>query len=410
MSAPVEETRRASAGHGLGEPELALVRYGELALKGRNRRMFEDALVRNLIAAVRPISAARVERSPGRLIVRPERAATEVARRACEVFGVKSVSPVWTCASEPEAIVALSRAVLGDHLARRPGPPPTFRVESRRAEKSFPIHSNDLDRHVAEHVLPDFPQVRVKLVDPELVLGIEVREARTYVFVDRIAGPGGLPVGTLGRALCLLSGGIDSPVAAWMAMKRGLSVSFVTYHSWPFIGDASKRKVEGIARALGRWQPPARLYVVPFADVQTAVRDAAPEPYRTVLYRRAMQRIASAIAGRDSFSALVTGESLGQVASQTLENITCIEAAAQLPVLRPLIGFDKDETIALARRIGTFELSNVQEPDCCTVFLPRSPVIRGKVEECERIETRFDLAGLVAKAVETAEIVRIEGG
>ena len=376
----------------LPPPELVLVRYGEISLKGGNRTQFESALVRNIRRAASAISPVEVERRQGRFVVRPQRRTQDVAHRLQDVFGIKSVSPAWGTASELDSIVALARAALVDALASRPRDRViTLRVETKRADKSFPMSSTDIDRYVAERVLTGLSGVRVKLDDPELTVGIDVRKERTYVFVERLPGPGGLPVGTLGRALCLLSGGIDSPVAAWLAMKRGLAVSFVTFHSYPFIGDASKRKVIELVRLLARFQPTSRLYVVPFAEMQTAIRDVAPEGYRTVLYRRAMQRIASAIAAKYELDALVTGDSLGQVASQTLENMTCIGAAAELPVLRPLLTYDKDDTIALARRIGTFEISNRQEPDCCTLFMPAHPVIRGKREICEGVEIH-DLA------------------
>jgi thiamine biosynthesis protein ThiI len=221
-------------------------------------------------------------------------------------------------------------------------------------------------------------------------------------------GPGGLPVGTLGSVLCLLSGGLDSPVAAWMTMKRGCRVGFVSFHSAPYLGEGSRKKVLDLARALGRYQGRSRLYVVPFAECQEQVRDAAPEGYRTVLYRRMMQRIASELAERDRWQALVTGESLGQVASQTLENMTCIGAAASLPVLRPLLGFDKEETIEIARRIGTFELSNRPEPDCCTVFQPRRPVIRGRLDLCHEVEAAIGMESLCARAVEGVEVIPVE--
>jgi thiamine biosynthesis protein ThiI len=386
-------------------PEMVLVRYGELSLKGGNRSQFESALVRNIRSAVKHISPVEVERRQGRFVVVPMRRVEEVARRLQDVFGIKSVSPVWGAPSQPDAIVDLAQRVLLDELATLPKERViTLRVETKRADKTFAMGSNEFDRYVADRVLVGLLGVRVKLEDPELTLGIDLRQERTYVFVRRWPGPGGLPVGTLGRALCLLSGGIDSPVAAWLGMKRGLAISYVTFHSYPYIGDASKRKVIDLVRALSRYQPTSRLYVVPFADVQIAVRDRAPESYRTVLYRRMMQRIASRIALKYELGALVTGDCLGQVASQTLENMSCIGAAAEIPVLRPLLTYDKDETIALARRIGTFDISNQQEPDCCTLFMPARPVIRGKLEVCTGVESEMDIEGLVERALAAVEI------
>lgn len=389
----------------LPPPEMVLVRYGEISLKGGNRSQFESALVRNIHSAVKPISTIEVERRQGRFVVVPKRRVEEVARRLQDVFGIKSVSPVWGTPSELKAIVDLARRVLHDALAALPKDRIiTLRVETKRADKTFPMSSNEVDRYVADQVLVGLQGVRVKLDDPELSLGIDLRQERTYVFVQRLPGPGGLPVGTLGRALCLLSGGIDSPVAAWLGMKRGLAISYVTFHSYPYIGDAAKRKVIDLVRALSRYQPTSRLYVVPFADIQTAVRDQAPESYRTVLYRRMMQRIASRIAMKYELSALLTGDCLGQVASQTLENMACIGAAAEIPLLRPLLTYDKDETIALARRIGTFDISNEQEPDCCTLFMPAHPVIRGKLEICAGVESEMDVEGLVERALASVEI------
>ena len=216
-------------------------------------------------------------------------------------------------------------------------------------------------------------------------------------------GPGGLPVGTLGRTMCLLSGGIDSPVAAWLTMKRGSRVDFCTFHSYPYIGESSKKKVLDLVRVLSRYQPRSRVHVVPFTHAQEAIRDHTPEPYRTILYRRMMQRIAARLGKRRRCGALVTGECLGQVASQTLENLGSIAAATAWPVLRPLISFDKEETIEIARRIGTFDVSSLPEPDCCTVFQPRKPVLRARPDDCEQAEAELDIESLVIEAVRGTE-------
>jgi len=394
----------------LSAPEMVLVRYGELGLKGKNRGSFEHALIRNMRAAAKPIAEVRVERKRGRMAVFAEARVAEVARRLQDVPGIKSVSPAWGCEAEPEAIAELARQVLHEALRDRPADEETsFRVKTSRADKRFPMTSTELDRYVAERALPGLERMRVDLSQPAMRLEIEVRPERAYVFVQRFPGPGGLPVGTLGRAMCLLSGGIDSPVAAYLAMKRGCQVSYVTFHSYPYIGEASKKKVLDLVRRLSRYQPRSRVFVVPFTEIQTTIRDRAPEPYRTVLYRRFMQRLASRLAHRDHCKALLTGESLGQVASQTLENMTCIEAAAALPVLRPLLTFDKEEAINLAQRINTYDLSILPEPDCCTVFMPSRPIIHGRVEACEEAEAELGVEALVERALEGTERIDIAG-
>ncbi|MFT5052362.1 MAG: thiamine biosynthesis protein ThiI [Chlamydiales bacterium] len=392
----------------LSSPELLLVRYGELALKGGNRKFFERTLARNIRSAAKQVSPVELELHQGRIHVIPERRPMEVARRLRDVFGIKTVSPAWGTENDPEAIVAMAGNLMEQVLPANPDKPVTFRVRSRRAEKRFPLDSGELDRYVAEKILPGPERVKVQLKDPEIELGIEVREKRTWLFHERLAGPGGLPVGTLGRVLCLISGGIDSPVASWMAMKRGCSVGFITFHSYPFIGESAKKKVIDLVRLLGRYQAQSRILIAPFTEVQTAIRDNAPEAYRTVLYRRMMQRIASNLAHKYHYQALVTGDSMGQVASQTLENMTCIAAANTLPMLQPLIGFDKEEIIERAQRIGTFETSIKPEPDCCTVFQPRKPVIRGRLEECLKAEADLDVEGLVQSAVDAAESLTLE--
>lgn len=395
--------------------EMILVRYGELTLKGGNRPAFESKLIHNVKKALKQVAPVHLERRRDRLAVFPERRFAQVTRRLQDVFGISSLSPAWGTAPEPEAIAEVAARVLGDVLDPLPKPAPearlSFRVSTQRGDKRFPMTSVELDRFVADRVLPLYgDRLLVRMKDAELNLGIDVRKGRAYVFARRLPGAGGLPVGTLGRGLCLLSGGIDSPVAAWLAMKRGLSVAFLSFHSYPFLGDSSKQKIARLVRALSRYQPRNRLFVAPFTEVQTAIRDRAPEAYRTVLYRRMMQRIASRVALRDRAQVLVTGESLGQVASQTVENLTCIGEASELPVLRPLIAYDKQETIALARRIGTLETSNLPEPDCCTVFMPSRPVIRGRLAECEAAEARLDVAGLVEGALAGMEVVDVREG
>jgi tRNA uracil 4-sulfurtransferase len=391
------------------EPDVILVRYGELALKGGNRVDFERQLANNIRIALDAVAPVRVERHWGRMFVFPERRAEVAMQRLRDVFGITSISPARRAELDVEAIGRAAEEVLDEALAEHAGSGPVrFRVRATRSEKRFALTSVDLDRTIGGRLKPRDERLVVDLEEPDIVVGLDVRKEGAFVFARRIAGPGGLPVGTLGRALCLISGGIDSPVAANLAMKRGLSLAYVTYHSAPFIGESAKKKVVDLVRILSRFQPRhSRLWVVPFAATQVAIRDLGSAAYRTVLYRRMMQRIASRLAEREEAQALVTGECLGQVASQTLENLTCIQGAATLPVIRPLVSFDKEETIRLARRIGTFDLSAVQEPDCCTLFMPTKPVIRGKPETCAELESHLAVEQLVENALANAELVSI---
>lgn len=389
--------------------ELVLGRYGELWLKGKNRRDFERALQRATKHALEQVAPVRLVREGAQLLALPTPEAAgrvgDLARRMAEVFGFSSISRARTTASTPDAIAATAATVLADALDAYPrGRAIPFRVETRRADKSFPMVSTELDRYVADRVLgPYEDRLTVDLSHPELTLGIQVRAERSFVYAERIPGAGGLPVGTLGRGVALLSGGIDSPVASWMAMKRGMEVVFCAFHSFPYIGESYLAKVRRLVARLARFQVRSVLVELPFAAIQTAIRDGGPPAYRTVLYRRAMQRLACRVAAREKARALVTGESLGQVASQTLENLTCIGAASTLPVLRPLVAFDKTETITLARRIGTYDLSIEPEPDCCTVFQPKKPILRGRLEVCEDAERTLDLEPLLEESLAGAE-------
>jgi len=389
----------------LRDPDALVIRYGELALKGGNRRRYEQILRRNVAKALKPLGEVEVSVAHARILAYPKQRAMAMARRAAEVFGVTSVSPAYRVEANVEAICAQAGEVLDDYFARTiRGATLRFRVRVKRADKAFPMRSGELERVVADHVLIGKEGIEIDLREADLTLGIEVRGTENYVFLERLAGPGGLPVGTSGRGLCLLSGGIDSPVAAWLTMKRGMGVGFVSFDSFPYIGEGSMRKIEDLARRVTRFQGPAQWFVVPFTQIQEAIRDSCPERYRVVLYRRMMTRLASAIAQRAGYLALVTGESLGQVASQTIENIDLIGRAADRVILRPLITYDKEEAVTLARRIGTLELSSRPEPDCCTIFQPRAPVIFGQVEDCEFAESKLPMESLLRDALDRTRV------
>jgi len=389
----------------MNQKSTLLVRYGEIGLKGGNRPAFERALCSNLKAALGPLPGLVTLRRRGRILVEADVDLTAHTHRAAQVFGVTSLSPVSKLYLDPEAIKAKAAEVLVDALKQdfAGRTEVQFRITVNRGNKAFPMTSMQFTLEIADIVLPANPMLKVNLKEPELHLEVDIREEEALVFARRIKGPAGLPVGTMGRGLTLLSGGIDSPGAAWMMMKRGMRMEFISFYSFPHVGPQTREKIIRLGERLAEWQPRTVLHVVPFSPYQEAIRDCCPARYRTILYRRAMQRIASLVAARRKCRALITGESLGQVASQTMQNMTVIEDASRLPVLRPLIGMDKTEAISMARNIGTYQLSTLPAPDCCTVFQPDSPVIFGRLEEALEAEQALDIGTLTFEAVKGAE-------
>ncbi len=378
-----------------------LVRYGELALKGRNRSFFEKTLRRNLQHALRSFPGARVERMRGRLAAGPFENAIPPAKALARVFGVSSVSPVLSipAGSGPgdleKGALALVKEWLGGHPPRGKV---TFKVETRRADKSYPSTSAEISARLGAALLGAFPALQARMKDPELLVEVDIRSEAIFLSTGRIQGPGGLPVGTQAGGVLLLSGGIDSPVAGWLAMKRGMPLHAAHFDSYPYTSRESLRKVEDLAAVLASWGGGLRLHVFPFTAVQEAIKESCSARYHTVLFRRMMHRIARRLALETGGLAIVTGESLGQVASQTLENLAVIDQAVDLPVLRPLVTFDKQETVDLARRIGTFEISARPYPDCCTVFTPGNPVIRGKIEAALEEEKKYPWEDLLEES------------
>lgn len=388
-----------------------LVRYDEIGLKGGNRSFFEQQLQANLQRALCDVPGLCVQRIRGRALIHADAGAERLAEAAARVFGVASLSPALEVGRNEEEIQAAARELTAQALqaefAGRERVP--FRLTANRADKTFPLTSMELERELGRRLLAEFPPLRVDLERPDLNVEIDIRQEGVWVFAGRRPGPGGLPVGTLGRALCLLSGGIDSPVASWLAMKRGLRVELASFYSFPHVGPQFREKVIRLAEHLAAWQGHVILHVVPFAAYQEAIRDHGPERYRTLLYRRAMHRIATQLARRRRCGAVVTGESLGQVASQTLENLAVIEEASGLSVLRPLICYDKQETVALARRIGTYDLSLLPAQDCCTLFEPEAPVLYGRLAEAAAAEEGLDHHALLWDAIRRTERLHLPG-
>ena len=371
-----------------------IVRYHEIALKGRNRPFFVERLADNLRRVLSDLPGVTVQPVSSRISVQlPDEAPWETVRDRVEtVFGVANFS---RAREVPADLEALKRAAVEGLQGARFG---SFRVTTRRSDKSFPRNSSEIDREVGAAV-HTATGVRVDLENPELTVWVEVLRDRILYSFDKHPGPGGFPVGTSGRVLALISGGIDSPVAAWRMMKRGCRVVLAHFHAFPLLDRSTIDKTRELARILTRWQLRTRLLQVPFGPVQQAVVAACPAPLRVVLYRRFMVRIAEGLARRHRARALVTGESLGQVASQTLNNMVVIGEAARGAVLRPLVGMDKEEITAQARRIGTFGVSTLPDQDCCQLFVPRHPATAARPEDVARAEEALDVPGLVAAAL-----------
>lgn len=379
-----------------------LCRYGEIFLKSGNRRRFERTLRENVALAVSDLPGIGIDMPHGRIIAHADAAVVDDACvRLQRVFGLVSLSVATRVAPEIGAIgdaaVSLARAALD-----APAPPPSFKVESRRSDKRFPMRSPEISAVVGARVV-EATGLAVDVHRPALTIGVEVAADTVFVYAGARAAPGGLPVGTAGRGLLLLSGGIDSPVAGWLAAKRGLAQDAVYFHSPPYIGERSKDKVLALGKILARWQVLRSITVIPFTDAQKQLRDAGPAELAVVLYRRMMMRVADAIADRLHADTLITGENLGQVASQTIQNLSTIEDAARRLVLRPLATYDKVETTALARRIGTYETSILPFEDCCSLFVPPHPATSARIADAERTESSLDVAAIVAAAVAGAE-------
>jgi tRNA uracil 4-sulfurtransferase len=383
---------------------LLIGRLHEIALKGRNQWRFVEQLKRNLRAAFSDCHLGRMHCEGPRILTElPDEIGDELAiERARLVFGMQNFSVSYRTALDMDEIAREAIARARTAPAAR-----TFRVRTRRADKRFALNSMEIDRQVGAAVA-DTLGLKVDLGNPELTVSIEIMADGAFVSAGKIPGAGGLPVGISGRAMALLSGGIDSPVAAYRMMRRGLACDFVHFHSHPLVSPASKEKAADLAAYLTRYQFRSTLLLVAFGMLQREIVASAPKSLRVILYRRFMMRIASALAAKTGATALVTGESLGQVASQTLENMTVVERAASLPLLRPLVGMDKNEIIAQARTLGTFETSILPDQDCCTLFVPKHPETRARLEEVEAAEACLDVARMVADAAGAAEVVRFE--
>jgi thiamine biosynthesis protein ThiI len=380
-----------------------IVHYQEIALKGRNRPWFVARLVRNVREALSDLDVRRVHALMGRIevVLGPGTEWPVIRERLARVFGIGNFARAGRAPLDVEAIAAEILADLGDQQTE------SFRVSARRADKRFPLTSPQIEREVGGRI-KEARGWRVDLRNPGLTVHVEALSDEAFYFFGKERGPGGLPSGVSGRVVCLLSGGIDSPVAAWRMMRRGCRVLFVHFHSYPILSRASQEKTREIATLLTRYQLRSRLFLVPFGEIQQRVVLGVSPPLRVVIYRRLMMRIAEAVAREHRAQALVTGEVVGQVASQTLENLTQINDVVSMPVLRPLIGMDKEEITAEAQRLGTYPVSIIPDQDCCTLFTPRHPATRARREDVERAESLLPVDEIVAGAVAAAVVERFE--
>ena len=386
-----------------------LIKYGEIGIKGKNRHVFEDALAKQIRLALAKI--------PGEFTVRHERGrvyvhcegeweAGETVDALQHVFGIVGICPVHTYETrDPEALKSDILDYVSREYADRTA---TFKVTVRRVDKEFPGTSMEIAADLGEVILEHFPNLSVDVHNPDIMFDIEIRDT-VYIYSEIIPGPGGMPVGTNGSAMLCLSGGIDSPVAGWMIAKRGVSLDAVYFHAPPYTSERAREKVVDLARAVSAYAGPIRLYVVNFTDIQMAIYDHCPHEELTIIMRRYMMRIAEHFAKERGNLGIVTGESIGQVASQTMQSLMTTNAAVTLPVYRPLIGFDKNEIVEVAEKIGTYETSILPYEDCCTIFVAKHPVTKPVLEIIERSEAKLKgvVEELVEEAIRTVEVVRV---
>jgi len=387
--------------------EFILIKNGEIALKGLNRSIFEDALVKNIKRRLSPIFKADITKSQSTIMLEPLSenpdmdAAVEAIKR---IFGIAGFSRAAACEKDMDVM----RKVVVEYLADTYREVKTFKVEARRSDKKFPLTSPELARELGGEILSNFPHLKVDVHNPDLVVNVEVREKYTFIHGNQIKGAGGMPVGTSGRATIMISGGIDSPVAAWTMAKRGLVLDAVHFASPPYTSQRAEQKVHELLGKVSKYSGAINLLVVPFTEIQEHIKDDCPEELFTIIMRRMMMRIAVELAKRQGSGAVITGESLAQVASQTLLALGCTDAVATIPVFRPLIGMDKLEIIDISRKIDTFDISIQPYEDCCTVFTPKHPKLRPTLEEVEEAEKALDMDALIKRALDGVKVVVID--
>lgn len=386
--------------------DIILLKYGEISLKGLNRPMFEKQLLANVAKALAPLGKFSIRKSQSTVYVEPlgddidMQAATE---RLSKVFGIVNICPAAKC---QKTIEDIERTTL-ECLSQIDLNGKTFKVEAKREDKQFPMNSPQLCRHMGAVILKNTEGLSVDVHNPDILVQIEIRK-EAFIFTQKVSGAGGMPVGTAGRAALLLSGGIDSPVAGWMISKRGVVLDAVHFHSHPYTSDRAKEKVIELAKIMTQYTGPIRLHIVPFTDIQLDIIDKCPKNYLTIIMRRLMMRIAEKIARESGAMALITGESIGQVASQTMESLVVTDNAVDMPVFRPCIGMDKEEIVTISKKIDTYETSILPYEDCCTIFVPKHPKTKPSVAEIQEAEKLLtDPEGMMEKAIQDREIINL---
>lgn len=379
-----------------------LIRYGELSTKGRNRNAFTGRLRDNIRYAFADLPKMEIITERDRMFIRPKEDETmkEVLSRLPHIFGIQSFSPVASCSLDLEDIKDTAVRVV--QAIEREGK--TFKVTVKRSYKPFPLETNELQLFVGSHVLRNFPEIKVQMKKPDIELRVEIRREGAYMTAEVIKGAGGLPIGSNGKSILMLSGGIDSPVAGYQMLKRGVRLDAIHFHSPPYTSDRSKEKVMDLAEKLSRFGASVKLHIIPFTEIQEEIQKQIPENVSMTTTRRMMLKIADRVREETGALAIITGESLGQVASQTLESLTAINAVTNTPILRPLIAVDKQDIITIAQEINTYEVSIRPYEDCCTIFTPASPKTKPKLEKVEFYESFKSFDDMLEKAVTNREI------
>ncbi|SHH25273.1 tRNA uracil 4-sulfurtransferase ThiI [Tepidibacter thalassicus] len=386
---------------------VVIARYGEIGIKGRNRYIFEDKLVKNIKNSLKELGKLNVYKQYGRIYIDVEDYDYEtIIDEAKKVFGIVALTPAIKLENDYDKLKKAALELVKEKIEFEDVK--TFKVESKRTDKSFRLNSMEMSRDIGGYILSNLgDKIKVDVHNPDVKVEAEMRAECAVVYVDKIEGYGGLPIGTNGKAMVLLSGGIDSPVAAWMIAKRGVEIEVIHYHSYPFTSERSKEKVEDLARILSKYCGRIKMHNVNLLPIQKEINKNCKEEEMTIISRRFMMRIAQRVALSRGCNALVTGESIGQVASQTIQGLTVTNSSVDIPVFRPLIAMDKSEIVEFAKKIGTYETSIIPEEDCCTVFLPKNPVTKPKLEKIIKSEENLDVEKLIDEAVENIEVKEI---